>query len=271
LSGVALLKVWYFKSADKAFLVEVSHQLVFMQHCPHEKIGGLGVLCILQRGSAIRNSRMCLPGDYWGEDMIVKAEWLADSTQAWALTYTEVMSLRRDALLTVLQNHPTMEVKIRKAAVSIAFRNAIRFLGKENNKIKKGAQDSLSSHGARIYDIFDQLTKQPHEQVSLMGMLKEGEAGTVVHAAWNLPGAACQEVEATGSDVTVLSRRLDEIHNALSKRMDHIEKSIATGHQDLVTQMGDRMDQMENLLMSIALTPRGPKRVLPDLPNIPQL
>lgn len=272
LTGAALLKVWYFKSAEKAFLVEISHQLEFMQHCPHEKIGGPGILSIMQRGSAIRNSRIILPGDYFGADMIVSSAWLAENSQAWALTYTEVLSLKREALNTVLGNHPTMEKTIRKASVSIAFRNAIRKLGKENTKLKMGLIDKHSVIGARIHNIFDQLCNNSPTK-SLMGMLEEAEAAGPVDAT-DMPRKlpAHPEAEASSSDVTILNYRLDEIQSTLSKRMDRIEKSIATGNENLLSNMKDRMDSIDNLLTTLALRPTeqvSPKGVLPSLPNMP--
>jgi hypothetical protein len=174
LIGTALRKVSYFKAADAAFLVDVAHTLECLQHGPKEKVGGLGLLCIVQRGSAVRHSRILLPGDFWGADMILVSKWLADPTQAIALNFIEVLSLRKEALDKVLCNHPVMKAIIRKAAVSIAFCNAIRMIAKEQMQEKQGEKERLSIKGARITGIFNSLgqdCRTSEKRVTLMGLL----------------------------------------------------------------------------------------------------
>lgn len=172
LIGKALRKVWYFHNAHPAFLVEMAHSLECMQHSPQEKIGGFQLLCIIQRGRAVRKSRICLPGDVFGEDMILTALWLADSTQGIALNYVEVLSLRKQALDALLFEYPAMKKSIRKAAVLIAFRKACQILAKERIKlIQTVGAESVTFGGTSRTTLIEML----EQSLSNMAVDQHGE------------------------------------------------------------------------------------------------
>eukprot|EP00746_Dinoflagellata_sp_MGD_P138980 gnl/MRDRNA2_/MRDRNA2_72521_c0_seq1.p1 gnl/MRDRNA2_/MRDRNA2_72521_c0~~gnl/MRDRNA2_/MRDRNA2_72521_c0_seq1.p1 ORF type:complete len:802 (+),score=97.17 gnl/MRDRNA2_/MRDRNA2_72521_c0_seq1:217-2622(+) len=274
LIGKALNKVWYFQDADKAFIVDVTHILECLQHGPRELVGGLGVLCIVQRGSAARNSRIYLPGDFWGADMIVSSAWGADYDQGIALNYIEVLLLRKEALERVLQKYPTMHKTIRKAALSIAFRNVIRKFAKELLQMRMGSRANLSPNGSRIINILESMRNRragtDTPLTKLTEMLKENEAGGL--SPWSVRAARAhplldstptnQEVGSHSNTASPMAAEdhpekiLTKIAPALNSRMDDMQNHMALE----LSALSGRMDLMQHMLTSVcvAMNLQGP-------------
>lgn len=150
--GSAITKVWYFRDCSTAFVVEVAQCLKAAQYSPRDRVGCMGTLSIVQRGSVARSGRILLPGNFWGEDMIVKSQFLLDDTPGITLNFVELLSLRKQVLDDILVDYPDVEAKIRKAAVTIAFRTAVRIVAQERLLRKRLEQGELSPQAATNFD-----------------------------------------------------------------------------------------------------------------------
>lgn len=157
--GAAIKKVWYFSDCEVNFVVEVARSLEAELFSPRETIGGVGTLSIVARGSIARAGRILLPGNFWGEDMIISSDYLADETPGIALSFAEILSLRKSVLEKVMEFFPSVENRIRRAAVWIAFRNAVRLLARENMNNKRSIPFERSEKSrktiSQVYSIFD--------------------------------------------------------------------------------------------------------------------
>merc|ERR1719428_1433870 len=78
--GAAIKRVWYFKNCETPFVVEVARFLEAFQYSPREELGGIGILSIVERGTVARSGRILVPGNFWGEDMILTSQFLIDDT-----------------------------------------------------------------------------------------------------------------------------------------------------------------------------------------------
>lgn len=143
--GEAITKVWYFRDCSTSFVVEVGQCLTAVPYAPKNQVGAMGTLSIVQRGSVARSGRILLPGFFWGEDMIVTSQFLIDDTPGTTLTYVEMLSLRKRVLNDILIDYPDVEVKIRKAAVTIAFQAAVRIVAREALMRKSMEEGEVSS------------------------------------------------------------------------------------------------------------------------------
>lgn len=168
--GAAISAVWYFRGPHitQSFIVDVTQVLVAAQHSPQEKVGGAGILTLVQRGSVGRQGRILCAGDFWGEDMILTSQYLANGTPGIALGFVELLTLTKHSLDGVLVNFPEIKMQIRRAGLRIAFRNAMRIVAKERLRIKAGEDPSAAgTPGARLIAVFDSISEQ--QEISVKG------------------------------------------------------------------------------------------------------
>lgn len=124
MSKKTLETVWYLRSCEPAFLVELAVLMQREGYAPREKIPSQK-LCIVMRGVAAKAGNILTVSDHWGEDMIVSSGALRDMRHASALTYVEVGTIAREDLDAVLQTFPNSERVIRQSAMKIAMQRAI--------------------------------------------------------------------------------------------------------------------------------------------------
>ena len=124
MSKKTLETVWYLRSCEPAFLVELAVLMQREGYAPREKIPSLK-LCIVMRGVAAKGGNILTVGDHWGEDMIVSSVALRDTRHASALTYVEVGTIAREDLEELLMQFRQSERAIRQAAMKIAMQRAI--------------------------------------------------------------------------------------------------------------------------------------------------
>jgi len=124
MSKKTLETVWYLRSCEPAFLVELAVLMQREGYAPREKIPSVK-LCIVMRGVAAKAGNILTVSDHWGEDMIVSSQALRDMRHASALTYVEVGTISREDIEEVLVTFPTSERSIRQSAMKIAMQRAI--------------------------------------------------------------------------------------------------------------------------------------------------
>ena len=118
-------RIWYLRSEwysdsdaeriHSAFIAALAQKLMPSAHVGQERIAG-GLLCIVNRGLAIKRWRFLSPGKAWGEDMILENPAMIDYSEAVAMTYLEIYTLDRPALDAVCRQFPPCAARLRKAA-----------------------------------------------------------------------------------------------------------------------------------------------------------
>jgi len=109
---------WYTGDSQlvhSAFVASISQKLKTQACIGQERVAG-GLLCIVNRGLAIKSWRFRSAGNIWGEDMILDNPALIDYSEAVAMTYLEVYTLHRPALEHVCHQFPQCSKRIRMAA-----------------------------------------------------------------------------------------------------------------------------------------------------------
>lgn len=139
-------QVWYFKGASIAFVVDIADKL--NPHLFAQRENLLEVrwrLCILERGTLARAGMILVPGGVFQEDMIISNRQWQECKPTIALTYVQILSLKREALDDVLQDYPKQQKVIRKAAVKIAFRRALISVSRQPKTKTVSAPSLLSA------------------------------------------------------------------------------------------------------------------------------
>jgi hypothetical protein len=89
-------------------------------------------------GIVARNGRVMVPGMVWGEDIIIRNEFLVDGAHAIALTLAEVHALGLRSLLAALERHPQEQSRHRKAAAKFMLIRGIRKIAAEVAARRRG-------------------------------------------------------------------------------------------------------------------------------------
>ena len=119
----------YLKDCEPEFLEELSHYTTreaFAQGelIPNVSPDGVIRLCILVTGSAARGGAILTSGANWG-DLILSSAVLRDTREARALTYCEIISLRRVGLEDLFALYPTSHKIVRECSLKLATQRAM--------------------------------------------------------------------------------------------------------------------------------------------------
>ena len=139
-----LQSVPYFQGCERELLNLLSQRLSHHGYAQGEIIyhNDQGqTLSIVTRGTAVRGGKPITLYQYWGEDMIVTSVSLRDKRPAAALTYVEIVCLRREALMEELKHYPMSAHHIHVAAVSIAMMRAPVLIANYLQDKKKSTTD----------------------------------------------------------------------------------------------------------------------------------
>merc|ERR1711998_462948 len=122
-----LYEVSYLKDVSQQFVIELCRLFGNGLYVPQESItlhrdGSLA--CVL-RGICSRQGDVKTPGTAWGEDFILKSNYLRDNRTCLALTYVELLVLNRGAFVQLLEEFPEEQKHVRKHAVWMAFQKAM--------------------------------------------------------------------------------------------------------------------------------------------------
>lgn len=126
LSHQYMSSVWYLTAGSCVFRQDLSIRFMPTFYERREEIAAFGSLHVVERGLVARCGRVLVRGKCWGEDMIISLSDLQLQLLSIALTHTEIMSLGREDLWSILPDHPVESKIIRKAAVLMALRRALQ-------------------------------------------------------------------------------------------------------------------------------------------------
>merc|ERR1719247_2121186 len=129
-----LRNVPYFAQCGEDFLVELCQVLEASLFAPREDFPRYARLWIIIRGSASQAGRIFLPGMYLGEDFVLDSLALQHGLDTMAMTYCECKKLSKNSLVEILKDYPLESKVIRKHALMMAWRQAVRLL----RKVRRG-------------------------------------------------------------------------------------------------------------------------------------
>jgi hypothetical protein len=126
-----LKTVYYFRECEPDMMRLLAEKLYHYGFERSEKVIHLQpTLNIVTRGTAVRAGRPITLHQYWGEDMIVTSNALRDNRPCMALTYIEIVCLRRQDLFDEVTNFPHSAKVIHVSAMKIAMARASQLIAR---------------------------------------------------------------------------------------------------------------------------------------------
>jgi len=116
-----LRHVWFLRSAEDAFMVQLSLNLTAAVFAPSELCPN-GYMYIVHRGIALYGGKVLTSGKVWGEDMILQSVHLRSKYAARCMTYVETYMIARDDLIALATRYPATLKLIRRSAFRLGFR-----------------------------------------------------------------------------------------------------------------------------------------------------
>eukprot|EP00927_Polykrikos_kofoidii_P082431 TRINITY_DN819_c0_g1_i8.p1 TRINITY_DN819_c0_g1~~TRINITY_DN819_c0_g1_i8.p1 ORF type:complete len:1013 (-),score=141.79 TRINITY_DN819_c0_g1_i8:65-2857(-) len=126
LAAQYLDNIWFFRRTSSQFREETANKLVPHFYERREVVEQFGRLCVVERGAVGRSGRILVPWNYWGEDMLVRLDVLRNRTPSITLSYTELVTLSREDLSTVLIDYPEELDSFRRSAALLAVMCIVR-------------------------------------------------------------------------------------------------------------------------------------------------
>ena len=120
ITGRWLHHVSWLRSAERTFVTSLAMLMRPEIYPPMEMITG-ETFHVVARGVVIKDMKIICSGMVWGLDMILTNKKLRRMRPAIALTYVEVLELRRSDLLNLLARFPKARMRVRKAVIWMAF------------------------------------------------------------------------------------------------------------------------------------------------------
>ena len=121
LTGPWLHRVSWLRNAERSFVTSLAMLMRPEIYPPMEMISG-ETFHVVVRGVVIKDMRVLCSGMIWGLDMILTNKSLRRMRPAIALTYVEVLELRRVDLLNLLARFPKARKRVRQAVIWLAFK-----------------------------------------------------------------------------------------------------------------------------------------------------
>ena len=117
-----LTVVPFLNDCEEAFLRSLAPKLTHHGFEATEQVLLSGpCLCIVTRGTAVKAGKPITLKQFWGEDFILSSASLRDTRPASALTYMEMVCLKREDLLESAEAFPEAAKKLRLAALHLAM------------------------------------------------------------------------------------------------------------------------------------------------------
>lgn len=153
--------VWYFRNLPQSVVVELADEFKAQLFSPNEVIMDRNSASVILRGSCIKRGKMYRRDNTIGEDFILSSEHLRDTSCPRTITFLEVMTLQRNALMDACSKFPDFDYRLRRAQIRLAlWRAFIRAAdeikrAKTRRKNSKGGVDRGSAWDQRFFDIDD--------------------------------------------------------------------------------------------------------------------
>ena len=230
-----LRKVWFLRqdTLPTAFLVHLSRRLQPFVYAPRESVP-IGQLCIVHRGLVLYGGRVFSQGRVWGEDMILSTSLLQLKFVPRAMSFVEIFTLSREALVSVASFFPQAERSIRRAVVRLATRRAFIFVAEV--RLRKRADYT------RVSGLFAANGKQEEEAAEAVvsaWMKEEGD-----HMGSSYKGASTESFEAD------VKRRRNSLKSrvapaALVSEISECHSSISSGASAAMEGKGESEGERE--------------------------
>eukprot|EP00405_Crypthecodinium_cohnii_P011726 CAMPEP_0206427390 /NCGR_PEP_ID=MMETSP0324_2-20121206/5005_1 /ASSEMBLY_ACC=CAM_ASM_000836 /TAXON_ID=2866 /ORGANISM="Crypthecodinium cohnii, Strain Seligo" /LENGTH=464 /DNA_ID=CAMNT_0053892647 /DNA_START=27 /DNA_END=1421 /DNA_ORIENTATION=- len=120
------------------FVVEVSLNLTQLVHAQGEVFGRPHELYILVRGLCTQGPRIHRSGSVWGLDFLLADRWLLEPSSCLAMTYVELMTLRRKIFFELATKHGAESPELRQKIICcwMAFQKAILAEARRRGSLK---------------------------------------------------------------------------------------------------------------------------------------
>jgi len=287
ISSEILAAVPYFSECEAGFMREISQKL---KHYGYEGSDRVKLpeptLCVVTRGTAVRGGTPITQYQFWGEDMIVTSAALRDNRIASALTYIEIVCLKRSELVESCQGWEESAHKIRVEAMRISMIRAPQLIARylrEKAREKMGKVtprstyqevDALNVGLANIgknalfaHREYHAVVKKINGERPLRGFAREQRGSAdkrMADLANNALGVAGDEGKllidedgnVVGADGKIVEVREDE-DDAATKAVAALRLDLRSDYLDLKTQM----DEIKRAIALGSVRPK-PKRFL---------
>jgi len=247
INGQWLSAVWFFKHVEEICLVRFAMAMHLRVLAPGE-VAPLRHLYVVQRGVVLWGGRVLSQGMVWGDDILLQNKELFLPFPAKAMSYTDVTSLSREALLRTIESFPLSATQIRWAAIRLALkRRLLQMLREErtrNSRAKQNYEQGPSKFLEQVqYDVA--AAEQQQGQARSINMaaelvLEEGEGlGDAQSPARALSRASRASTESAklvqGFEGNL--RRLQEEHStfagATANKMTNLQEDMAEMRKDM--------------------------------------
>jgi potassium voltage-gated channel Eag-related subfamily H protein 7 len=156
------------------FINDVSKSLKKEVHAQADCFGSPQVLYILNRGlvsNAAKGATVHTVGDVWGLDFVLTDFTLLIPPECFALTYSELMTVRHDYFMEIVEKAsvycPMIKVRVRRFAVRLACQRGIMREARRRIEQKIALLNDPSN---------DHITKDDDENVAGFSLQKQGSA-----------------------------------------------------------------------------------------------
>jgi len=217
--------IWFLKSVEEIVLVRLAMTMKSRVLAPGE-VAPLRSMYVVSRGCVIFGGRVLSPGKAWGDDVILNNERHFLPYLARAMTYVDVQVLPRETLLSIVNNFPDAQRKLRRAALLLALR---RFIVDE---AKMRRQRAASQMGDMLDQVHSAAGKLTHKQATSVQMAVE--LVNDVHNERKADGGGLPN-----KDVELLTEAVAKLSTQQAAMM-----ALAQGTQEQVAQLQASVDAL---------------------------
>jgi len=231
-------KIWFFENTSAQFREDTANKFTPHFYERREIVDHLGRLCVVERGAVGRSGRILVPWSFWGEDMLIRLESLRYKNCSISLAFSEIMTLSREDLSTVLVDYEDELKMFRRAAVRVALTRAVAIYKEETASRRK------TSDSTWVLSLFNNC-KETAQTGKVKVKPKQGQ------------------MPAIGDIQPTLQEQLNEILRILKK----------ADAQSSTTQLEDKLEtiqgQLDRLELSVTSMARAPPTIV-DLTRLKQ-
>jgi hypothetical protein len=229
-----LRHVWFLRSAEDSFMVQLSLHLtaaVFApaELCPH------GYMYIVHRGICLYGGKVLTSGKVWGEDMILKSPHLRSNYAARCMTYVEVYMIGRDDLIALAMRYPATLKLIRRSAFRLGFRREM--IRRAQDSIKRaneqaGIKSQESVANKMLISVSSRKLDEEERNVESAGRASLDNAmNCAVDGAAPPPKATAPSASRGGGEVPeavsrMIAEKIEEMERRLMNKLGDIAKGI---------------------------------------------
>mmetsp|Transcript_126002 Transcript_126002/g.288412 ORF Transcript_126002/g.288412 Transcript_126002/m.288412 type:complete len:649 (+) Transcript_126002:3-1949(+) len=261
-------QVWYLRDCSVEFHDRLSRELVpkLFAAQEHVRVPEQG-LYIIDRGLVARGGKVLVPGQIWGEDMLLSPVMQDEyRTNAIALTFVEVLILYKTSVYEVVDRvhgrpigevgtHSTDAQKIRKGVVTMAvctsitqLYEAIRHLPRDSPVFQVTMGTAMQCYTRAQQRVrYEMLHGEPAPEV-MSAEAYHAVTNTSFHVSHHNCMAPVNHATGLGASkenkvVTALMPRLDQQQDLLLQRIQELDATLAR-----------RLDAMEGRLAALPLS-----------------